>query len=169
METGWILPDLSNESTRGFWEGCAAGELRIQACSDCGAKRMPPRPMCPVCRSTDSGWQVMSGEGRIWSYVVAHPPLLPAYEKQAPYPVVTVELVEDPSIRLVGALVGWARLLGARAAVSDVRRALTACTPRSVKWNGTRLATCSNTAAEMKTSPGVAKDSMRAARLTPSP
>ena len=44
METGWILPDLTSEVTRGFWEGCAAGELRIQTCGDCGAMRMPPRP-----------------------------------------------------------------------------------------------------------------------------
>ena len=48
----------------------------------------------------------MSGEGRIWSFVVAHPPLLPAYAEIAPYPVVTVELVEDPMIRIVGGLVG---------------------------------------------------------------
>lgn len=106
METGWLLPDLENEVTRGFWEGCAAGELRIQTCGDCGAMRMPPRPMCPLCRSIARDWRSVSGEGRIWSFVVAHPPLLPAYAEIAPYPVVTVELVEDPAIRLVGGLVG---------------------------------------------------------------
>jgi len=102
VETGWILPDLASEVTRGFWEGCAEGELRIQTCGDCGAMRMPPRPMCPVCRSVARAWRAVSGEGRIWSYVVAHPPLLPAYAAIAPYPVVTVELVEDPTIRVVG-------------------------------------------------------------------
>lgn len=106
METGWILPDLSNEATRGFWEGCAEGELRIQTCSACGSMRMPPRPMCPQCRSISYGWTKMSGEGRIWSFVVAHPPLLPAYAELAPYPVATIELVEDPMIRIVGGLVG---------------------------------------------------------------
>lgn len=106
METGWILPDLSSEVTRGFWEGCAAGELRIQTCGDCGAMRMPPRPMCPRCRSVARDWRTVSGEGRIWSFVVPHPPLLPAYAEIAPYPVVTVELAEDPRIRLVGGLVG---------------------------------------------------------------
>lgn len=110
METGWLLPDLSSEITRGFWEGCAAGELRIQTCGDCGAMRMPPRPMCPECRSTARAWKTVSGEGRIWSFVVAHPPLLPAYAEIAPYPVVTVEIAEDPLIRLVGGLVGGPRL-----------------------------------------------------------
>ena len=30
----------------------------------------------------------MSGAGVVWSFVVAHPPLLPAYGEQAPYNVV---------------------------------------------------------------------------------
>jgi uncharacterized OB-fold protein len=55
-------------------------------------------------------WRTVSGEGRIWSFVVAHPPLLPAYAAIAPYPVLTVELVEDPTIRVVGQLVGGPEL-----------------------------------------------------------
>ncbi len=47
----------------------------------------------------------MSGQGRVWSYVVAHPPLLPDYAALAPYNVVLVELDEAPRIRLVGNLV----------------------------------------------------------------
>jgi uncharacterized OB-fold protein len=47
----------------------------------------------------------MSGRGRIWSYVVPHPPLLPAYAAQAPYNAVVVELADAPHIRLVGNVV----------------------------------------------------------------
>ena len=61
--------------------------------------------MCPGCRSIESDWKAVCGRGRIWSFVVAHPPLLPAYAELAPYPVVTVELEEDASLRLVGNLV----------------------------------------------------------------
>jgi hypothetical protein len=50
----------------------------------------------------------MSGRGSVWSFVVAHPPLLPAYAEQAPYNVVVVALDDDPSIRLVGNLVARA-------------------------------------------------------------
>ncbi|MGH7859412.1 MAG: Zn-ribbon domain-containing OB-fold protein, partial [Candidatus Binatia bacterium] len=46
-----------------------------------------------------------SGRGTIWSFVVAHPPLLPAYQELAPYNVVVVTLDDDPSLRLVGNLV----------------------------------------------------------------
>ena len=50
----------------------------------------------------------MSGEGRVWSVVIPHPPLLPAYGDQAPYNVVVVELVDDPAIRFVGNVVAAA-------------------------------------------------------------
>ena len=46
--------------------------------------------MCPWCRSFDVRWEVTSGRGHVWSVVVPHPPLLPAYGNQAPYNVVIV-------------------------------------------------------------------------------
>jgi len=47
----------------------------------------------------------MSGRGTVWSFVIAHPPLLPAYAELAPYNVIVVALEEDDTIRLVGNLV----------------------------------------------------------------
>jgi uncharacterized protein len=101
---GFLVP-LDDEETAGFWEGTAAGELRLQACGGCGILRFPPRVMCPHCQSTVRRWRPVSGTGTIWSFVVAHPPLLPAYLPFAPYPVVTVALDEDPALRMVGNLV----------------------------------------------------------------
>lgn len=100
-----ILPDVEDPVAGPFWEGCAVGELRYQTCADCGRFRHPPRPMCPHCQSLDSTWQVAGGRGTIWSFVIAHPPLLPAYAEQAPYPVAVVTLDEDPALRLVGNVV----------------------------------------------------------------
>ncbi len=99
-----LLP-LPDEDSAPFWEGCARGELLVQACGECGRRRMPPRPMCPWCQSLDSTWEPTSGRGRIWSFVVAHPPLLPHYAEQAPYNVAVVELDDDPLIRFVGNVV----------------------------------------------------------------
>lgn len=98
------IPQMDEESA-GFWEGTAVGELRMQACGACGRLRFPPRVMCPHCQSTERHWQVVSGRGTIWSYVVPHPPLLPAYAELAPYNVITVALEEDPALRMVGNLV----------------------------------------------------------------
>ncbi len=105
MESGWLLPDLEEPTAAGFWEATARGELRVQACAGCGKWRMPPRPMCPYCRSIDATWERTSGRGRIWSFIVPHPPLLPAYAEVAPYNAIVVELEEDPTIRFAGNLV----------------------------------------------------------------
>jgi uncharacterized protein len=100
-----LLPDLDDPTSGPFWEGTARGELLVQVCGSCGRWRMPPRPMCPHCRSLDVSWVPTSGRASVWSFVVAHPPLLPAYAEFAPYNVITVALEEDPSIRFVGNLV----------------------------------------------------------------
>jgi len=101
---GFLIP-LSDEESEGFWEGTALGELRLQACGACGTLRFPPRAMCPHCQSTERLWRRVAGTGTIWSFVVCHPPLLPAYTRFAPYPVVAVTLDEGPALRLVGNLV----------------------------------------------------------------
>ncbi|MBD0746379.1 Zn-ribbon domain-containing OB-fold protein [Streptomyces sp. CBMA152] len=105
-----LLNPVPDDDGAPFWTYTARGELRVQACAnpDCGRLRFPPRPCCPHCRSFDSEWRRMSGRGRIWSYVLPHPPLLPAYAAQAPYNAVVVELAEDPLIRLVGNVVASA-------------------------------------------------------------
>ncbi|MEY2452457.1 MAG: uncharacterized protein QOD92_2031 [Acidimicrobiaceae bacterium] len=108
MIEGLILPDVGHPEAAAFWEGCSQGELRVQACASCGRRRMPPRPMCPWCQSFDVRWEPMSGRARVWSVVIPHPPLLPAYGEQAPYNVVVVELEDDPSIRFVGNVIAQA-------------------------------------------------------------
>jgi uncharacterized protein len=101
---GFLLP-LGDEESDGFWEGTSAGELRVQFCDACGVPRFPPRVMCPECQSTERSWRAVSGQGTIWSFVVVHPPVLPAYAPYVPFPVITVTLEEKPSLRMVGNLV----------------------------------------------------------------
>ncbi|GAA3394435.1 Zn-ribbon domain-containing OB-fold protein [Streptomyces roseoviridis] len=100
-----MLTPVADEDGAPFWEYAARGELRVQACAGCGELRFPPRPCCPHCQSFDSAWRPMSGRGRIWSFVVPHPPLLPDYAAQAPYNAVLVELADAPRIRLAGNVV----------------------------------------------------------------
>lgn len=103
MTDGLLLPPI-DEVSAPFWEGARVGELRVQACAGCGRWRFPPRPMCPRCNALVSRWEVTSGRGTVWSFVVPHPPLLPAYAELSPYNVVVVALDEDPAIRMVGNL-----------------------------------------------------------------
>jgi uncharacterized OB-fold protein len=108
MESSFLLPDVEDADAAPFWQGTARGQLLVQTCTACGQRRMPPRPMCFACRSLAHEWVAASGRGTIWSFIVAHPPLLPAYQALAPYNVVTVALDEDPTIRFVGNLVARA-------------------------------------------------------------
>jgi len=100
-----MLTPVVDEDGAPFWGYAAQGELRVQTCTDCAEPRFPPRPCCPHCQSFASEWRQVSGRGRIWSYVVPHPPLLPDYAELAPYNVIVVELADAPRIRLVGNLV----------------------------------------------------------------
>ncbi len=105
MADDFLLPDIEDPTSAPFWAGTGRGELTVQACGSCGRWRMPPRPMCPHCRSLEVEWVPTSGRATVWSFVIAHPPLLPAYAEFAPYNVITVMLDDDPRIRFVGNLV----------------------------------------------------------------
>ena len=101
METTWLLPDLRDPTTAPFWEGCARGELLVQACASCGLRRMPPRPMCPRCRSLDIDVVELSGHGTVYSFSIIHYPPTPFFD----YPVLAVLVDLDEGIRLVSNLV----------------------------------------------------------------
>jgi hypothetical protein len=103
-----LLPAIS-DANRPFWEGCLAGELRLQACSSCGHRRFPDSPICPRCLSHDFEWQPHSGRGRLWSWIVMHQRYLEAFADELPYVVVLVELEDGPW--MISALDGDAEAL----------------------------------------------------------
>lgn len=75
-----------------FWEGCAAGELRVQHCDDCEERFFPPLPACPRCLGDRLRWVASSGRGVVYSYSVVHRPQVPSLA--VPYVVAIVELEE---------------------------------------------------------------------------
>lgn len=88
--------------TKPYWEWTRRHELRMQRCADCAEIRFPPGPMCPSCHSMRDEWVKMSGTATIYSWIVVHPPVLPAFAAEAPYSVVLVQLDDHPWLRLVG-------------------------------------------------------------------
>jgi uncharacterized OB-fold protein len=92
-----VLPKV-DELNAPFWEGCAAGELRLQQCRACGRIRYPISDTCPHCLSSDFDWRVMSGDGEILSWVVFHQGYHPAWAGRTPYNVVLVQLKEGPRL-----------------------------------------------------------------------
>jgi uncharacterized OB-fold protein len=97
------LPRPSEDSAP-FWEAAFKGELRLQRCADCGHVRFPPSLLCARCLSANSEWAKMSGRGTVYSWVIVHQSQHPAFNPDAPYNVVIVELAEGP--RMHGTFVG---------------------------------------------------------------
>jgi hypothetical protein len=96
-----VIAPLTDRDNRHFWNGVREGRFLLQRCSDCGALRHPPRPMCPQCQSLAWSSEPASGCGRIYSFVVSRHPTEP---DAAPRIVVLVELEEG--VRAIGNLQG---------------------------------------------------------------
>jgi|688.fasta_scaffold06409_14 uncharacterized OB-fold protein len=97
-----ILPPIT-DFNRPYWEGCAAGELRLQCCRRCDETWFPEAPCCPRCLSTDTIWRAVSGRGTVWSHIRMHQKYIAAYADEVPYTVIMVKLQEGP--RMYSALV----------------------------------------------------------------
>jgi uncharacterized protein len=97
------LPALSSLN-QPYWEGLKRRELRMQQCGACGRFWFPPSPLCPQCWSRNFTWTLLSGRGKVNSWVVFHQAYFKAYEHDLPYNVAEVELDEGPRIltNLVG-------------------------------------------------------------------
>jgi uncharacterized OB-fold protein len=93
-EPGKAVP-VPTPETQPFWDGCAAGELRIQRCVDCGKPYFYPRPVCPACGSANVEWFTASGAATLYSYTINHRPA-PGFAAEGPYAIAVVELAEGP-------------------------------------------------------------------------
>ena len=99
--TAQVVRPMRNRDSQFFWDGTRVGELRIPRCNACGALRFPPGPACQSCDAYDRGYQVASGTGTVFSYVVHRHPPVPGKE----LPIVIALIVLDEGVRMVGELV----------------------------------------------------------------
>lgn len=98
------VPDAE---TQPFWDACAAHELLAQRCTHCGKFRWPPAALCSHCRSWDSEWAKLDGTGEVYSYVVVHHSVVPAFAAEMPYVVAQVVLDgTDGAVRMTTNIVG---------------------------------------------------------------
>ena len=91
------LPKL-NSDNRFFWEGCRNHELRFQSCSNCGHVRWPPADLCPQCHSTETGWLISTGIGKVYTFAVYYTAFHPGFAADLPYTVAIVALDEGPHL-----------------------------------------------------------------------
>lgn len=95
--TSRFLP-IADPDTAPFWEACREHRLVAQRCSDCGAFRFPPSPLCDHCRSWNATWEPLPLPGRLYSWIVAHHSVVPEFADELPYVVGIVEL--GPNVRV---------------------------------------------------------------------
>lgn len=90
-----MLPRIT-DFNRPFWDGCAAGELRIQVCDACGHAWYPEGPVCPECLADRFTWRAASGRAELWSWIRMHQNYLKAFSDELPYLIAFVRLEEGP-------------------------------------------------------------------------
>jgi len=93
------LPPITAD-TRPFWDGCAAGELRVQRCRGCGARQLPPRARCVTCGAGDLEWVTLPGHGTVYSFTVVHRAPSAAFREDAPYVVALVDIADRARLLL---------------------------------------------------------------------
>ena len=89
------------------YRGRLRHELLMKRCQACGQWLPPHRPLCSVCWSFDLKPTPVKGEGTIFMAIFLHQgPPAPGVDYSTPYPVVAVELDEQPGLRFTATVVG---------------------------------------------------------------
>jgi uncharacterized OB-fold protein len=99
------LPDVDDPLVAPFFAAAARDELRISHCAACDRFLWYPEPICATCGGP-LDWVQVSGNGRLFTWVVVQRAFLPAFEPMVPFVTALIALDEDPGVRLCSYLVG---------------------------------------------------------------
>lgn len=112
--------------TAEHYRGRLDHRLLLGKCRSCGHWHSPPKPVCPQCWSFDVESAPVSGDGTIYMAIFLHQgPPATGVDYSVPYPVVTVELDEQPGLRFTATVVGAdndAIRIGARVELNWIER-----------------------------------------------
>jgi uncharacterized protein len=99
LDADTMMRPASSKDTKFFWDGVNAHELRIQKLPD-GSLQHPPVPAIWQDKEASIEYQVASGKGTVFSFVVHHAPKVPG--RTLPFVIALVELEEG--VRMLGEL-----------------------------------------------------------------
>ncbi len=83
---------------RPYWEALRQHLYRLQRCADCRTYRFPASPVCARCRSARHSWEISSGLGEVFSWVVFHRSYFPSFAQDIPYNVAMIRLDDGPIV-----------------------------------------------------------------------
>jgi uncharacterized OB-fold protein len=127
MNVSVMIP--ADQDTQPFWDAVAAKKLVIPQCNKCHVWVWLPKPVCPACHTTELLWVELPSTGRVMSWIVVHPPVVPVFQPLVPFVVLLVEVVDG--VRVVGQLVDDDGML-MRTDGSHVKLAMGA--PVALRW-----------------------------------
>ena len=93
-------PDIHDRDLAGFWEGTAAGELRVPRSRQTGEYIWPPRPSAVGVPDFDLEWVTVPSTGELFTWTVVAQTGLQGYSQITPYGVAVVQL-DDVPVRMV--------------------------------------------------------------------
>jgi uncharacterized OB-fold protein len=88
------------------YRGRLQRQLLVNRCQACGTWHQPPKPVCPKCWSSEVAPTPVGGTGTIHLAIHLHQgPPAEGVDYSTSYPVVTVELDEQPGLRFTSTVV----------------------------------------------------------------
>jgi uncharacterized OB-fold protein len=104
VESYIVHPDIDQDSEP-YWQSLREHSAKLQKCEHCGKFRFPPSPSCYYCGTPGGNWEVISGQGDIYSWAEIHHPIDKRLATDVPFTIVLVDLEEGPRIagRLINA------------------------------------------------------------------
>jgi uncharacterized protein len=104
-----LFPGVVDRDSAAHYRGRLRRQLLMSRCAECGTWHAPPKPICPSCLSERVVATPVSGRGTIFMAIFLHQgPPADGVDYSAPYPVVTVDLDEQPGLRYSSTVVGSA-------------------------------------------------------------
>ncbi len=83
-------------------------KLMGSSCGSCGARFLPPRPICTECHKAEMDWNEVEGKGKLVSFtcIAVGPPSMKAegFDRNNPYCLGVVELADG--LRVVARIQG---------------------------------------------------------------
>jgi uncharacterized OB-fold protein len=89
---------VPDEASQPFFDAAREGKYLLRYCAACKRHLAPQAEVCDSCFGDELEWGEASGRGTVYSFVVNHQALHPAFKDLGPYSVIIVELEEGPRV-----------------------------------------------------------------------
>ena len=91
------MSELPDPTIEAFYHYCTERKLMAVRCVRCKHVMVPPRSICPNCRSIQVEWVQLSPRGKLVTYTVVHV-APPQFKHMTPYAVGIVEMPEGVKV-----------------------------------------------------------------------